>query len=286
MRAETKTITPDVAAKMLANNFAGNRKIRASYVRTLAKAMTDGEFVGLNGQSIVIGADDGTLYDGQHRLSAIVQSGTTQELLVVYVDNGETAYKTMDAGTPRKAGDFIDAPNKTNVAATAKVMLCIERGTAPLATTLAARLAAMTNPTRVAIIDFFDANRERVLRIERAAARMVGSIGCGAQTTYAFFISLVEFCGNNDRLDGFLEDISSPNCTNATVVALRNAIVRKRLSLGTSTKIPAPWQLGILLDAYELYRAGNGGYMLNKGNRQLQRYDALLADAREQRGVA
>ena len=115
---------------------------------------------------------------------------------------------------------------------------------------------------------------------------MVGSIGCGAQTTYAFFISLVEFCGNNDRLDGFLEDISSPNCTNATVVALRNAIVRKRLSLGTSTKIPAPWQLGILLDAYELYRAGNGGYMLNKGNRQLQRYDALLADAREQRGVA
>ena len=282
MRIETKTITPDVAAKMLERNFDGNRKIRPTYVNALANAMLDGEFVGMNGQTIVIGADDGRLYDGQHRLTAIVQSGTTQKMMVAYVDDGEKAYRTIDAGTPRKASDFIDAPNRNHVAAVAKFMLCIEQGTAPLATTMLGRLESMTVPTRISVLDYFDANRARVIQTERTAERMLRAIGCGSQTVYAAFIDLVKFCGQDDRLGNFIDDVSDVVCTNKTIIALKHAIVRKKMSVGKSM-IPSQWQLGTLLNAYELYRADSGGFTLNKSSIWLQKYDALLADAREQR---
>ena len=63
------TITPPMAALLLGNNGA-NRKLNKRHVDFLSDQIKSGKWQKI-GQTIVI-AKDGTLMDGQHRLTAIV----------------------------------------------------------------------------------------------------------------------------------------------------------------------------------------------------------------------
>lgn len=93
-------ITPAVAAKMLERNTC-NRKMKKSSVR---RAIERGEWV-LNGATIVFDKD-GNLRDGQNRLKAIADSGIACDSVVVRGVEGE-AQMTMDSGTKRSVGDFL-----------------------------------------------------------------------------------------------------------------------------------------------------------------------------------
>lgn len=96
-------ITPAMAVDMLKKNNK-NRPISNTYVKKFAKDMREGKWM-VNGEAIVF-SQDGTLLDGQHRLQAIVESGSAVTMCVV---NGisEDAYKTIDIGRKRTAADAI-----------------------------------------------------------------------------------------------------------------------------------------------------------------------------------
>lgn len=96
-----KIITPLYAAHLLERN-THNRPIKPRYVDWLAQQMADGKWV-YNGETIIIGVD-GTLIDGQHRLSAVVKSGCTIESEVIEGVDPAT-FHTIDSGTRRTAGD-------------------------------------------------------------------------------------------------------------------------------------------------------------------------------------
>lgn len=66
-------ITPEIAANLLETNN-GNRKISASTVQAYVQDIIDGNWDESVGTAISIDAN-GVLKDGQHRLTAIVQSG-------------------------------------------------------------------------------------------------------------------------------------------------------------------------------------------------------------------
>jgi hypothetical protein len=94
-------ITPEQAQKYLERNTK-NRNIRLRHVERLAADIIEGRWH-MNGSSIVFDGD-GTLLDGQHRLSAIVKAGVPVEVIVVRgVSNAAMA--TIDANVSRKAGD-------------------------------------------------------------------------------------------------------------------------------------------------------------------------------------
>lgn len=90
-----ETITPQRAKELLANNFH-NRNLSRPRVHYYAELMKRGEWDGENGESIKI-AEDGTLVDGQHRLAAIVESGATTVMMVVYNVSMESQ-ETLDQG--------------------------------------------------------------------------------------------------------------------------------------------------------------------------------------------
>lgn len=94
-------VTPEIARQWLATN-THNRNIRASIVAAYARDMGNGDWM-LNGEPIKFAAD-GTLLDGQHRLSAIVKAETSIDLLVVRGVAVE-AQDTMDSGITRKFAD-------------------------------------------------------------------------------------------------------------------------------------------------------------------------------------
>lgn len=100
---EVVDLSPTAARDILEGNTR-NRSLREDYVRKLAGAMERGEWM-VNGEPIQI-AENGELLNGQHRLSAIVESGMTVPMLVVR-GLPPTTRMTMDVGTRRNLSDVL-----------------------------------------------------------------------------------------------------------------------------------------------------------------------------------
>lgn len=103
IHTEVSEVTPMLAESWLKLN-ARNRPIVQARVDQYARDMRDGRWA-LTHQAI--GFDnEGRLADGQHRLTAIVQSGITTPLLVVYgMEPDATSH--IDTGRARTAGDML-----------------------------------------------------------------------------------------------------------------------------------------------------------------------------------
>jgi hypothetical protein len=99
----TITMTPEYAARLLMNNPA-NRHISKNAVAAMARDMMAGKWR-MNGDAIRVGAD-GTLFDGQHRLTACVQANVPFETLIVTGLSPEDRL-TIDRGRPRTIGDAL-----------------------------------------------------------------------------------------------------------------------------------------------------------------------------------
>lgn len=100
---ELVEVTPELAREWLGYN-THNRNVRMRVVLAYAADMADGNWH-WNGESIKFAAD-GTLLDGQHRLSAIVESGCTVPMLVVRGLKND-AQETVDGGAKRKFSDVL-----------------------------------------------------------------------------------------------------------------------------------------------------------------------------------
>lgn len=104
VKYEIRDIAADNARSILEGN-THNRNVRNRVIDKYATDMTNGDWDGENGQSIVI-SDDGRVVDGQHRLWAIVQSETTQRMLVV-TGVAMTSQLNIDAQAKRKFSDTL-----------------------------------------------------------------------------------------------------------------------------------------------------------------------------------
>lgn len=281
MKQAVVNITPQKAVKLLALNYAGQRPIKKAYVHQLAQQMREGKFYSMNGQTIVIGEDDNVLYDGQHRLSAIVESGCSQTLLVVYVSKGDEAFRTLDNGVKRQASDFIDARDKNACSSVAKMMACIEWGNCPLVTSLQGKTSGQVHIARGTILDYYDRRSKNINDAVEHASAMRKATGCGAKALFAVFICLVRYTHREDLLDDFVADFSASIPRNNTAFATREAIMRAGAK---SRRLDAKFIIGTLLDGYEHYLAGDGSTMLNKANKRIEDYTEYVEAERAKRG--
>jgi len=95
--------TPGWAAEVLGLCNTRNRKLTSTWAR-LRAAIVRGAWR-LNGECIVFDRN-GVLVDGQHRLTAIAQSGRAVPVLVIYGVDPE-AFVTMDQGKKRSGADVL-----------------------------------------------------------------------------------------------------------------------------------------------------------------------------------
>lgn len=105
-----RTITPDLAAEMLAKNRS-NRKINQQIVQRYARTMESGGWL-LNGETIKFDRE-GFMFDGQHRLSACVLTGKPFEAFVAEGLDRE-AFDTVDTGKGRTSADALYASGNTS----------------------------------------------------------------------------------------------------------------------------------------------------------------------------
>lgn len=161
-----EAITPELAQRYLELNSRQQRKIRRHKVAEYADDMRNGLWE-LNGAAIVID-EFGNLIDGQHRLSAVVESGTTQQFVVVR-NVREDAYRTIDQGMKRS---LADASNFNTVeCAIGKAMASFE-----YAPSIQAALRSR-NATNAAAIEYMNANAGLVKTLANEYRKLRACVG-------------------------------------------------------------------------------------------------------------
>lgn len=113
--SHVEDIDPSLAKLLLEANVR-NRPISTPHVRSIARDMTNGKWR-LTHQGIALDRD-GRLVDGQHRLSAIIESQTTQKMVVTYNVDPES-FHSVDVGLqPRSIAQIVGLVRGTKYAST------------------------------------------------------------------------------------------------------------------------------------------------------------------------
>jgi hypothetical protein len=120
-------VSPAMAVAMLATaDEKSNRRIIPAWVAKLHRIMDEGRYL-LTHQGIAFDSN-GTLRDGQHRLSAIIKYGQSVQLFVCFGLAPE-AFDAIDLGAKRKAAQMLSIngiPSGSHVAAAVRMMHRIE----------------------------------------------------------------------------------------------------------------------------------------------------------------
>ena len=170
-------ITPQRAEALLANNLH-NRKLSKTLVSQYTQLMQRGEWR-FNGDAIRM-TSDGILIDGQHRLTAIVESGIPQPYVIIRGLDA-ASFKTIDAGKKRSTGDMLSIAGYkgavAGLAAGARAMFLYDSGVF----WSKASQSVDWNPPSAQIIDYVDAHPEvarafyRIHESYRYAMKLMGS---------------------------------------------------------------------------------------------------------------
>jgi len=118
MQFDVVEITPSIAESWLTKN-SKNRKKNARFVSRFARDMKSGDWQ-ITGDSIKFDKA-GNLVDGQHRLSACIESAVSFRSLVVYGLTPGTR-DVVDTGKPRTNGDMLAMHGQTNSIALAAAL--------------------------------------------------------------------------------------------------------------------------------------------------------------------
>lgn len=126
-----ETISPTLAAQYLQHNLQNNRKLNKRAIDEYAEQMKRGQWV-MNGDSIRFDTE-GKLIDGQHRLQAIIASGSTIDTLVMRGIESQSFF-TLDSGRRRNTADLMSMKGSkypSVVAGALNAMLRIENTKQP-----------------------------------------------------------------------------------------------------------------------------------------------------------
>lgn len=220
--AEVVTITPEMAEVMLTKNKV-NRKPRKGRVDLYAKQMSAGQWR-VTGETLVFGTN-GQLLQGQHRLMACVQSGSSFRTVVVYGVDPESM-RVMDSGAARTAGDAFSIEgtrNHTIVAAVCRYLIGVERG-------IQTNTAAMALITRDELFDFYEKHCDLVAESVPHGRRLYSELGISASSWTALAYVLLE--ADADMAVSFIEGAASGVglYDNDPRLALRNFVTNVKTS--------------------------------------------------------
>lgn len=178
IKAEVVNVTPEYARQILAEQAAldehlsvKQRRLDRHRVAQYASEMRRGGWM-LNGEGIQF--NGARLLNGQHRLSAVVESGETVPMLIVRgID--PAAFSTIDQGKGRTIGDLLKMrglPYSVEMAGGARVAWLYERF---------GRISAETSkrPTRHQVYEYISLNEQALLD----AAKLATAVALGHRAT-------------------------------------------------------------------------------------------------------
>lgn len=244
-----QTVTPEQAAEWLELN-TNNRKLRDQQVTAMVRDIQAGAWA-WNGDSIKF-ADDGTLLDGQHRLTAIVRSGQPIEMLVIR-GLAKATQATMDTGTKRTASDVLKLQGeKAYTALAAGIRSCIlwDKGVRNFN-------GGFRVTTNSQVLDYLEEHPEM-----RSYVETFGQLRRGVKLPATVGVLAVKVLTEIDAEDAeyFFDRLASGEglyrCD--PIFELRNALQEEMQQPGGKTRTGRnnTWKLAIIFKAWNRYRNG------------------------------
>jgi len=223
-------VTPEIATYWLENRRS-NRGLKHKSIAKLKRAMEADQFI-LNGETVVFATDQhDSLIDGQNRLEAVVQSGATVPMLVVF--GVGDVMTTLDTGTARSITDVlrvrgeVDAPHLAS--ATNYLWRHLQR-----------RDASIETPNATEAERLIDHRRYRDLRysVEKVAALCRPRTGLGVPWGMAAFCHFAFTSADADRGQQFFDQLG----TGANLGEHDPILVLRQVLVGLRTSGAKTWR--------------------------------------------
>ena len=239
-------VTPAIAEKWLAKN-THNRKINSRVVDAMVRDLESGNWME-NGSTITF-SSDGVLLDGQHRLTAVSESGVSINVIVVR-GIATSAQHTMDTGAKRTLANALQLRGETSyVALSASV-------TANFSWDLGVRRFGTQRGQKITngeALDYLDANpwlRDQLPDVVRYSSKLP-HVGTGTVSVlYREFSDIDPF-----DADYFFERLTSDedHHRGEPIYAARKLLME---DAARDTHRSQTWKAAILIKAWNKYRDG------------------------------
>lgn len=264
MKTEVRKINAEVAKQMLRKN-PNNRKLSKGHVSFLARQMEEGKWQ-FDGQPIRLDVY-GRLLDGQHRLSAVVESDSDIDFLIVSGLDEET-FKTMDTGKIRSGGDALSAMGikySGDIAAMCKTVTNFKRGRRSD--------SGFHRVSNTDIISWYNENTH-VIDLLKEADKLKSSFSSVLSRTFiASFMYLF-----NEKSVLHSEDFMRKLCvglgidTSSPIFVLRKKLIQDRMS---KSSLPQREKMAIIIKAWNAYRLGKKAKVI-RWNKETENFPELI----------
>lgn len=240
---EIVDVTPMLAVKWLERN-THNQPLREGRIAEYAREMSEGRWR-FNAEPVQFG-DNGVLLNGQHRLWAIVKSGTTQRMLVVRGLDPDVQL-SMDQGTRRTPAGQLHIAGievSSTVAASIRVLIRWREGR------LFGDMIAV-KPTTSEIVAWAQSRPSDVARLRELSTSGLGQIPVAPSLALAIAFGFDAI--DSEDAETFLTGLRTGAGLKAgsPVLALRNRLFRTR---ETKTRLSDRDMIGLFVVAWNAYR--------------------------------
>lgn len=273
---ELRLITPEEAVMLLDKNYSGNRHISGDKIQEYVRVMKNGRWCP-DVPNILSFGEDGSLLDGQHRLTAVVQSGESQ-WFEINENVPMSAFPFFDQNKPRGAADFIPNPRRNVKAAIAlRVLAMRDQGWTFSSTICHGVGKKVAIPAEV--VDEYWASPEAYERYSSDGIRLYNALSRLAPTS-AFGCTLwaIDVIGRAEHIDEFIEELVDGAGSVATQRLnkwVQGAVMKRERGLNADSTLT----IGAFLQAYEAFRKGGDPKFLNKASNYIALYDSELKKA-------
>ena len=244
---EQKTITPEIAKKMLENNIISNRKPTVANVNRYAEMMKKGLWINCHVQPIIF-SNEGELMDGQHRLHAVIKSGKTIKFNVVYAD--KSIMPTIDDGKKRTPGDackISGIPNSNQYS-----------GIMTLYTNLKNQINGLSrmnskSMSKIELVEYYFNNKSHIDRIINTSQGWYNKGRLLTWGTYGALYMLFEE-KNSEYAQLFFDQLSTgKGVVNNTIFLLRQRLINEKSAV---KNLPQPILIALIIKAWNAVISG------------------------------
>ena len=244
MNTEMRVVTPRIAGEMLRRN-PNNRKCKERHVKFLKGQMLSGAWV-FDGQPLRF-TESGALLDGQHRLTAIVESNTSQEFLIVSGIDSES-FKVMDTGKNRSGADCFHIKGldySIDLAAAIKMIINIKDNTFR---------GGNNGVTNAQLLEWYDNNPE-ILDIIKKSSVLNKAFSSIMSRSWIASLMFIFSQKNLEQSEVFMHKLcyGLDLSVNSPIYVLRKKLTEDKIS---TAKLPAKDRIAIIIKAWNLHRKG------------------------------
>lgn len=239
-------VSPQMAEDMLARNL-DNRPLRmkgsARSVEAYSAAMSRGEWL-MNGEAVIV-SREGYLNDGQHRLHAVVHSGVTIPMHVVFGVDRDSRH-TVDQGAARTPGNILamhGEKNTTQLATALQFVFCHDN----------MNRAFSYRPSPEQLLDTLDQNPGL-----RDAVRSIYALACEFNLSRGYTAGAFYVCGRksaelaSEFLDGVTTGLNVNDQT-SPIYRLRKRYMEHALK---RENLPSVEQAALFIKGFNAFRKG------------------------------